>query len=138
MEKSTFHQGRKPNLRTWICPICNHEMNSRGAPAHLRNKHGTSWKRKYLNNPKSIRGREDWFTGSPPYLRVKEIFANVDYREDDISIKTIDNYYKLALDIKIAMYNNNKTRLAKICTIIDKALKEYKEFKHPKTENNAP
>ncbi len=69
-------------------------------------------------------------------MKVKEIYAIVDYKEDDIIIKTIDNYYKLALDIEIALYNNNKTRLAKICTILNKALKEYKEFRFSQTENN--
>ena len=44
MNYLTYYQRRKPNLNTWICAICHQEMNSRGAPGHLRNKHGKKWR----------------------------------------------------------------------------------------------
>ena len=127
MENSTFHQERKPNLNTWICPLCKREMNSRGAPAHVRNKHSTSWKKKYLINPKLLKNRDNWFVKTKPYLKVKDIFSDIDYEEDLENINTIDLYYWVGVKIRGGLIYKKKSKLTKIRILLGQILKELKQ-----------
>lgn len=124
MENLYDYRSRKPNLNTWVCPLDSEEMNSRGAAGHLRNKHSISWKKEYLKNPKLIRKRKEWFTGTRPYLKVKEIFSDIEYKEDDDTIETIDNYFWFGAAIRGVLIKNDKVGLKNINFILSKFLKK--------------
>jgi len=110
MENSIHHQQRKPNLITWTCPVCQKRMNSRGAPGHLRNRHGKTWRHLYLEYPKLIiEDKNRDITYNPEPLE-SYFMCSYNSIHNDNAKRTIAMLTRIAPEIKIALVrNDNKT-----------------------------
>ena len=92
--KNNIHRSwkfRKPNENIWVCPFCGQDtntMNSRGAPAHLRNKHGLSWKKEYLEKPELLFNNQALSANHEHFMQFKELFPDTDIKDNILKKKS--------------------------------------------------
>ena len=128
MENVYNHPQRKPNLNTWICPICQQEMNSRGAPGHLRNKHGENWRNVYLEHPEIILERDkSEILDSRNYLE-KYFFCGLDFRHNDKAKRVIGIHSKFATEIRDSVVRKDGIALNRLEDLLRDALGQYQQF----------
>ncbi|MEK0337327.1 MAG: hypothetical protein QQN41_07830 [Nitrosopumilus sp.] len=118
MKYLIYSPQRKPNLNTWTCPICHQEMNSRGAPGHLRNKHGKKWRHVYLTRPRLIIEDEKKANLNTPSQLERYLFCGLDYRNNDNAKRIISNLTRIATEIRKAVVRNDNFTLNNIGSLL--------------------
>jgi len=118
--KDNIHRSwkfRNPNKNTWPCPFCNphtNTINRRGAPAHLRNKHGLSWKKEYLEKPELLFNDRALSANHEHFMQFKELFPDIEIGDNILKKRVfIQIYYFIELTRK-ALKENDYSQLQKI------------------------
>lgn len=119
MENSYYNsrQIRKPNKKIWICPFCRRDtntMNSRGAPAHLRNKHRLNWKKEYLEKPELLFKNRYLNEDQERYCQFRELFSDIDIGDNTLKIRIFIQIYYLIKSTRKALKENDYSRLHEI------------------------
>jgi hypothetical protein len=109
---------RKPNLKKWICPIDGKAINSRGAPAYLRNKYKISWDKKFLRNAELLREKMIYHENNQLYVSIIQLFSDIDSNDKELKNLTIEEIYKLIVRIRINLRNNDTSRILLIHKLI--------------------
>lgn len=119
MENSYYNsrQIRKPNKKIWICPFCRRDtntMNTRGAPAHLRNKHGLSWKKKYLEKPELLFNDRALSANHEHFMQFKELFPDIEIGDNILKKRVFIQIYYFIESTRKALKENDYPRLQEI------------------------
>lgn len=108
-----YEYSRKPNYKKWICPIDGKVINSRGAPAYLRNKYNIPWDQKYLEKPGLLcDGIEDAYK-SELFYRIRALFFNVEIENTELNRKTLKALYSLVFKLRFAIYCKKNESVSK-------------------------
>ena len=104
---------RKPNYKKWSCPIDGKEVNSRGAPAYVRNKFNIPWNKDFLANPKLLVDIKDFRLKDEYYLKIRGLFTiSKEYPENnDLVDKISERLFSLCFRIRRAIEKNDKNLL---------------------------
>jgi hypothetical protein len=105
---------RRPNLKKWICPIDGKVMNSRGAPAYLRNKFNIQWNKKFLRSPDLICKNSTYHWDNILYGKIAGLFTDIEASEAGLKNMTIDEIYKLIVRLRINLRTNDLARINQI------------------------
>ncbi len=134
MEDSNKYPQRKPNLNTWTCPICCQKKNSRGAPGHLRNKHGKTWKKVYLRHPELILERDNSEIINSPSPLEKFFFCGLDYRNNDKAKSVISIHSKFATEIRNSAIRKDDIALTRLEDLLKNAIRDYQHYISTRTD----
>lgn len=101
---------RRPNNKKWICPIDGKVINSRGAPAYLRNKYNISCNKRFLRYPELLCEKAT----NVLYGKIIGLFADIRVEDKELKSLTMDELYKLIVRIRINLRNNDTSRILEI------------------------
>jgi hypothetical protein len=105
---------RKSNLKNWICPIDGKTINSRGAPAYLRNKYNIPWNQKFLKEPSLLlEGIEDDYKFEPLY-RMRALFLVEGIEDTALNRKAQRVFYRLLIKLRFAMYCKKHESISRV------------------------
>jgi len=100
--KLNLYKMRKLNNNKWCCPLDGKIMNSRGAPAYLRNRYQIPWNKEYLINPHLLCKKEDWRSKEKLYIKIRGIFPTL--KENDELVGNIcERLFSLTYRIRRAI-----------------------------------
>jgi len=99
-------------------------MNSRGAPGHLRNKHGKKWRHVYLTHPRLIIEDEEKAKLNTPSQLERYLFCGLDYRKNDNAIRVISNLTRIATEIRKDVIRNDNSALYNIECLLRQTAKD--------------
>jgi len=105
---------RKPNFKKWTCPLDGKILNSRGAPAYLRNKYKISWDKKFLRDAELLREKMIYHENNSLYANIIQLFSDIDFNDKELKSLTIEEIYKLIVRIRINLKNNDTSRILQI------------------------
>ncbi|HUX58943.1 MAG TPA: hypothetical protein VMV77_18370 [Bacteroidales bacterium] len=97
---------RKPNFKKWVCPFDGKAINSRGAPAYLRNKYNVPWNKEFLNNPHLLWSIDDWRSKDELYIKIRGMFP-IHKENDELIDKICERLFLLTYRIRRAIENKD-------------------------------
>ena len=76
---------RKPNHKTWECPIWGKICNTRGVPTYVRNKLGLPWDEEYWHNHSKLMKDYQLKISNQKLLKIKKVLIDKRIPEEEYS-----------------------------------------------------